>query len=319
VSRAPEDVEGRRFARAVAGRAFASVAVALAVAVVAACAPDVPEPEAEAATAIPEAPADVVQAADWSADGGRLAVAWLHGDRTRVYGLLAPFDATPPEPSTGLPITRGDGAAPSWSPDGLWLAFATTRDGNGEIYRVRPDGTGPENLTRDPAEDAEPAYAPGGGWIAFVSTRGSDTARVWVMDAEGVEARPLGGPQGAQGAPAWSPDGERVAVAVGSGAASAVWIVRVDDGGAERVGAGGDPSWAPGGDALYYARSDSVFARAPDGAPDGGDEPERFLTRGRAPCPSPDGRWLAFVRGDARSAGLWLLDLSSGAEARITS
>lgn len=294
------------------GRALVIVA-ALAVLPQGACAPDAaPEPEPETTTAIPEAPPDVVESAVWSADGRRLAVAWTRGQRTRIYGLLAPFDSTPPEPSPGLPITSGEGTSPSWSPDGLWLAFAT----GGEIVRVRPDGTGPENLTGDPADDGEPAWAPGGAHIAFVSTReDGETPRVWIMGAGGADPRPLSArPPGAEHAPAWSPDGRRLAFAVGEGARTSVWVAAVDEGDGVRVAVGGEPAWSHDGGTLYYARSDSLFARAPVG-PEGSD---RFLAEGRAPAASPNGLWLSFVRGDPPSAALYLLDLRNGTVSRIT-
>jgi len=293
-------------------RALCAVAITAALG---ACAPDAPQPEPEQ-TAIPEAPADVVLGAAWSHDGTKLAVAWIRRDRTRIYGLFAPYDSTPPEPSRGLPLTEGEGTSPTWSPDGLWLAFATDRTGNGEIYRVRPDGTGPQNLTNDPAEDGEPAWAPDGRRIAFVSDRGGEgRTRVWIMDADGGDARPLGdAPPGAEHAPGWAPDGRRLAFAVGGGAARTIWVAGVDGEGAEQVAAGGSPSWSRDGTTLYYDRADSVFARTP--AAEGGAE--RFLVEGRVPRPSPDGRWIAFVRGDPPSVGLYLLDLERATETRIT-
>jgi Tol biopolymer transport system component len=36
---------------------------------------------------------------------------------------------------------------PAWSPDGATIAFASTRDGKRDLYRVRPDGTRLERLT----------------------------------------------------------------------------------------------------------------------------------------------------------------------------
>ena len=67
--------------------------------------------------------------------------------------------------------------APTWySVGGLpgsqdWIAFTTTRDGNQEIYKVRPDGTGLTNLTQNPANDHSPAGFTGGALLAFVSDR----------------------------------------------------------------------------------------------------------------------------------------------------
>ena len=37
---------------------------------------------------------------------------------------------------------------PTWSPRGDWIAFTSKRDGDYEIYRIRPDGTQLQRLTR---------------------------------------------------------------------------------------------------------------------------------------------------------------------------
>jgi len=40
------------------------------------------------------------------------------------------------------------------------MAFASRRDGNWEIYRMRVDGSQVTNLTNDSAEDAWPSWGP---------------------------------------------------------------------------------------------------------------------------------------------------------------
>jgi Tol biopolymer transport system component len=35
----------------------------------------------------------------------------------------------------------------AWSVDGQWVYFASAQDGDWDIYRIRPDGSGLENLT----------------------------------------------------------------------------------------------------------------------------------------------------------------------------
>ena len=42
------------------------------------------------------------------------------------------------------------------------------------------------------------------------------------------------------------------------------------------------------------------------------------LADGFAPRPSPDGRWLAFVRGEWPTSALYALDLGTGGERRLT-
>ena len=68
------------------------------------------------------------------------------------------------------------------------IAFTTTRDGNAEVYTVRSDGTGLENVSSDVAQDGQPAWSPDGTKLAFVSTRGGNgtTADIYVMNADGT-------------------------------------------------------------------------------------------------------------------------------------
>ena len=52
-----------------------------------------------------------------------------------------------------LTTSAGEDLHPRWSPDGQYIVFETERDGNREIYRMKPDGSEPENLTRNPGND----------------------------------------------------------------------------------------------------------------------------------------------------------------------
>src|SRR4029453_16197616 len=58
---------------------------------------------------------------------------------------------------------------PNWSPGGDWIAFTSKRDGDYEIYRIKPDGTHLQRLTRLPGPDAHPSFSPDGQWIAFAT------------------------------------------------------------------------------------------------------------------------------------------------------
>lgn len=66
-----------------------------------------------------------------------------------------------------------DGAqSPSFSPDGEWIVFAGLKGGRSNLYRVRSDATGLEQLTSDRFLAAEPRYAPDGKSIIFVTDSG---------------------------------------------------------------------------------------------------------------------------------------------------
>ena len=68
--------------------------------------------------------------------------------------------------------------------DGTQLAFASSRAGNLEIYRVNGDGTDQTRLTTNAALNGEPAWSPDGTQLAFSSTR-SGNRDIYRMNADG--------------------------------------------------------------------------------------------------------------------------------------
>jgi dipeptidyl aminopeptidase/acylaminoacyl peptidase len=65
-----------------------------------------------------------------------------------------------------------DVQAPAWSPDGRTIVFVSWRDGNGEVYAMDANGSGPRNLTQNPAKkDVRPAWSPDGSRIVFDAAR----------------------------------------------------------------------------------------------------------------------------------------------------
>ena len=267
----------------------------------------------EAARGASAAPAEVVAEAVWSADGRRLAATWIVGDRSRLMGLFGPAEGAPPAEGTGLPLAQGDAGWASWSPDGLWVAYAAGRVGARDIHRARPDGMGAENLTPDPADDYDPAYSPDGSTLVFVSTRGGGTPRLHAVDANGGEARLLADLGGPVRRPMWAPDGRRLAVQVTEAGEEVIYLVSADGKGWGRLGTGTMPAWFSDGERVAYAEHDSIFWR-----PANGGLRQFVVSGGSAPRPSPAGRWLAFVRTDSASSTLHLLDILTQTETRIT-
>ena len=97
---------------------------------------------------------------------------------------------------------------PVWSPDGQWIVFTSERNGSADLYRMRPDGSGLERLTDDPAYDDQATLSPDGNRIAFVTTRAEGKANLWILDLKSRQATPLTSGAGGDFRPAWSPDGQ---------------------------------------------------------------------------------------------------------------
>jgi TolB protein len=108
-------------------------------------------------------------------------------------------------------LTRGVAGDPAWSPDGRWIAFDTS--GYGNIYKVRPNGTGLTKLFSGHGvhEGWYPAWSPDGRWIAFVleQRHGSE---IWLMHPDGSDKHRLHTDAAAvDESLAWSHDGRWLA------------------------------------------------------------------------------------------------------------
>jgi Tol biopolymer transport system component len=187
--------------------------------------------------------------------------------------------------------SRADGgdSQADWSADGRKLVFRRFVDSGlaGErvdLYVVNADGTGLRNLTRVSCTglcrtNEEPAWAPNGKRIAFVRTIGPLPANggpppivgIFLMNADGThvqqvsQRRPNSGTE--DHAPAWSPDGRRIAFMRANNTAkppgaSVVYVMNADGTHAgvlrtmsHRWPGAGAPAWSPDGTRILYSTS----------------------------------------------------------------
>ncbi len=104
--------------------------------------------------------------------------------------------------------------SPTFSPDGQDLAFTQSVDGNMEIFRCTRSPTTnqcskPIRLTHSGGIDTNPAWSPNGREIAFTSSRGGDP-QIYVMDAEGTNARRLSFDGKYNEGASWHPKGTKI-------------------------------------------------------------------------------------------------------------
>ena len=98
----------------------------------------------------------------------------------------------------------GQDVHPHWSADGRHLSFS--RDG--DIYRVRADGSGLTQLTATPAIEYDAAWSPDGRRITFTRSPAEDVEQLFVMNSDGTQVTQLAA---VGDTPDWSPDGSKIA------------------------------------------------------------------------------------------------------------
>jgi Tol biopolymer transport system component len=136
---------------------------------------------------------------------GRSGLFWIDRHARRTHGVDLP--------NSLYSITRL-----AVSPDGAWLAVS---NGGGEfpprtIDLLRADGSDFRKLTSG-HEDVDPAWSPDGSSIVFASNRCCETSQgfdgyaLYAMGTDGSGVHQLTHPLGTDWAPAWSPDGTRIA------------------------------------------------------------------------------------------------------------
>src|SRR5258708_7857350 len=112
-------------------------------------------------------------------------------------------------------------ADPRISPDGahvayhVWSIDKDTNQYRGAIWVAPLDGSEePRQFTSGEKRDGSPRWSPDGRWLAFTSNRGDDKApaNLYVIPAEGGEARKLTDLKESVESAEWSPESTRLVI-----------------------------------------------------------------------------------------------------------
>ena len=145
-----------------------------------------------------------------SADGQRIA----YVEKVETANIqkinLDPATATVQGEPTWITTSSQGWMNPDPTRDGEWLVFASRDQPVGDLYKIRPDGTGMQQLTNEPNfVDRLPHWSPDKNWIAFFSNRSGPLA-VWKIRSDGSGVQQVADAPSTY--PVWSPDGTLLAV-----------------------------------------------------------------------------------------------------------
>ena len=228
------------------------------------------------------------------------------------------------------------------SPDGKTIAF----DMLGDIYTMPITGGTATNIASGMAWEIQPRFSPDGSRIAFTSDRaGGDN--IWTMDVDGENKKQVTKESfRLTNNPTWSADGQFIAArkhfttsrSLGVGE---IWLYHKSGGnGVQLVKKPsenhqkelGEPMFSPDGKYIYYSQNITpgpIFEYAQDSNTELFQIKRYEMETGEIdiaaggiggavrPAPSPDGKYLAFVKRVRADSHLFIKDLESGEERMI--
>jgi len=258
--------------------------------------------------------------------------------QARVFGLIgvcfigaSVASASTTSQRASLPFEE---FAPTWSPDGKQIAYvrgqrANIYDGfhSARIAVATSNGSHRRLVTGTDAWSFDPAWSPNGRKLAYVRVLKISYAqgRLYAISPSRPKPMSLARGEGQYTRLSWSPDGHKLAFAIGG---NGIWVASMSGGKLEGiwrqvVPSGRDPSWSPDGTRIAFAEGPNISTIEPDGSnrqvvvqrplvcfdPGG-------CSFSRDPAWSPDSKRIAFVTIYAPESTIAIVD-AGGGEPRV--
>ena len=187
-----------------------------------------------------------------------------------------------------------------------WIAFLSERDGNREVYLLRPSGEEERRLTRTPGDEYPAAPTPDGAALLLIAVeddaqRKLHLEQVVVQPLDGGPGKSVGSRGGRNRSPGWSPDGRWIVFESDRESFSDIYRVGRDGNALTRLTHNAEGNFEP---ALSPDGTQIAFVSSRDGDPElyrmraDGTHQERltaFHSEDWGPRWSPDGKRLAFL------------------------
>lgn len=237
--------------------------------------------------------------------------------------------------------------------EGTWMSLDVSPDGKtvvfdmlGDIYTMPIGGGEATNISSGVQWDIQPRFSPDGTKIAFTSDRdGGDN--IWTMDIDGRDLKQVTKESFTlMNNPTWSPDGNYIAArkhfttwrSLGTGE---IWLYHIGGGSGQQIVKRankdaqkelGEPIFAPDGSGIYYTMNVSggnIFQYAENTHKTIFAIKKVDLTTGKSEtvvsseggsvraAPSPDGKYIAFVRRVDNESALFIKNLQTGLEKMV--
>lgn len=203
--------------------------------------------------------------------------------------------------SVAYVTAAGQGNARRYS---LWIADA--------------DGHGAQSMMRSREPILSPAWSPDGTRIAYASLEDSGHQVVFVQEVASGRRDKISARKGLNGAPAWSPDGQSLAVSLSKDGNAEVYVIDLASKKLKRLtrhwAIDTEPTWMPDGKSIVFT-SDRGGRPQLYQVPSKGGRAKRLTFEGKynaKPAVSQDGKKLAMVHRIDGNYRVAVMDLESG-------
>jgi dipeptidyl aminopeptidase/acylaminoacyl peptidase len=242
----------------------------------------------------------------------------------------ARIEALDARPATITATAGGASGTLSLDISGLALLVEGYPSGIAEIFRVALPAGAPERILPPGTVAMDPTPSPDGNKIAFVVANYDDTTGdIYIVNRDGTGLRNLTDDEPLDDAPAWSPDGARIAYrSWAAGYLGDIWVRNADGSNpvnlTPKLGPGvvdhHRPAWSPDGAFLAYASTGGGDYGIWTMRADGSEKTQRTSTPDfdTEPTWSRDGAWIAFRRSDPMlGSDIVVMPAAGGSETRL--
>jgi len=223
--------------------------------------------------------------------------------------------STDGSPAVRLTDRPGADLAPTWSPDGAWIAFSTATCSyvmgldTGELRQLPPS--------------AQLNWSPDGTEFVYVAWAGDD-AEIFVMDARGGNVRQLTHNDGGDFEPVWLPDGEHIGWSSDANGPSDIYVMRSNGTDVTQLTDTSDqnayPHWSPDGTRVVFCSDRTGNWEIYTMNADGTDVKQLTFTDAfnGAPRWSPDGTRIAFESDRDGDSDIYVMNADGSGVRQLT-
>ncbi len=176
------------------------------------------------------------------------------------------------ETLTRLTFEGNDNVFPVWTPDGKRIAFGSNKQGQGNLFWQRADGSGGlERMTTSEYPQAPMSWSPNGQLLSFVQANPTTGFDIWMLrmgDASASsgqvrKAQPFLQTRYNEGAARFSPDGRWLAYVSDESGRREIYVQPYPGPGGKwqiSTEGGTEPVWNPNGRELFFRRGEKMMS-----------------------------------------------------------